>query len=282
LTTVQALRTRTDQPASLHTDTPRIWPIEKKTYIVRARVISAKIEEDSDIHLVISQRNATSRKMIVEFPAPTCVDSAFKRPAIGAAREAMLSNCGAVSSSHVTELMGNVEVTGVGFWDEIHGQTGVAPNGIEIHPVLKFTGDCSGGGGPGAPSARPRIRTSVSRRPRRTLAAQTWLPTRTSRSCLRTRMASTGTTTGLAASSDVAIDYHEIGSRIIVAVGETGANELLDALTRSEADRAALIGRLTVRDDAAWLAELLTDLEIDEIARLHLVEALRRELAGTS
>jgi hypothetical protein len=29
-----------------------------------------------------------------------------------------------------------VTVTGVGFFDRIHGQTGVAPNGIELHPVL--------------------------------------------------------------------------------------------------------------------------------------------------
>ena len=29
-----------------------------------------------------------------------------------------------------------VNVTGTLFVDEIHGQTGVAPNGFEIHPVL--------------------------------------------------------------------------------------------------------------------------------------------------
>jgi hypothetical protein len=29
-----------------------------------------------------------------------------------------------------------VRVTGVGFFDRIHGQMGVAPNGIELHPVL--------------------------------------------------------------------------------------------------------------------------------------------------
>jgi hypothetical protein len=34
-------------------------------------------------------------------------------------------------------------IKGVGFWDEIHGQTGVAPNGIELHPVLRFRGTCS-------------------------------------------------------------------------------------------------------------------------------------------
>ncbi len=27
-------------------------------------------------------------------------------------------------------------VTGVGFFDLLHGQTGVAPNGVELHPLL--------------------------------------------------------------------------------------------------------------------------------------------------
>ena len=47
-------------------------------------------------------------------------------------------------------------------------------------------------------------------------------------------------------------------------------------LTRPEADRAALIGRLSQRDDAAWLAEVLTDLEVDEVARLQMIDGLRR------
>ena len=55
-------------------------------------------------------------------------------------------------------------------------------------------------------------------------------------------------------------NHDDIGARIMAAVGEAGARELLDALTRPEADRAALIGRLVQRNDAAWLAELLTDL----------------------
>ena len=29
-----------------------------------------------------------------------------------------------------------VRITGVGFFDYIHGERGVAPNGIELHPVL--------------------------------------------------------------------------------------------------------------------------------------------------
>jgi hypothetical protein len=73
-------------------------------------------------------------------------------------------------------------------------------------------------------------------------------------------------------------EMNDLGSRIVEAPGEGGARELLDVLTRSEADRAALIGRLHQREDARWLAELLTDLEVDEIARLQLVEGLRRAL----
>ena len=29
-------------------------------------------------------------------------------------------------------------VVGVAFFDFLHGQTGVAPNGIELHPILGF------------------------------------------------------------------------------------------------------------------------------------------------
>lgn len=56
----------------------------------------------------------------------------------------MLDACGPISSSSFTELKGKVVIEGVGFWGEIHGQTGVAPNGIELHPVLSFSsGNCA-------------------------------------------------------------------------------------------------------------------------------------------
>jgi hypothetical protein len=60
-----------------------------------------------------------------------------------------------------------------------------------------------------------------------------------------------------------------VGERVVAALGEPAARQLLDVLERSDADRAELIGRLHVRDDAAWLADLLMDLEDDvgEIAR---------------
>jgi hypothetical protein len=55
-------------------------------------------------------------------------------------------------------------------------------------------------------------------------------------------------------------------------------------LSRPDADRAALIGRLHLREDAAWLAELLIDIEADsdDIARLQLVDGLRGRSASAA
>ena len=72
----------------------------------------------------------------------------------------------------------------------------------------------------------------------------------------------------------------QIGDQVIAAVGRGGAAELLDAISRPEADRAALVGRLSLRDDARWLAEVLIDLETDEVTRLQVVEGLRLALAS--
>jgi hypothetical protein len=35
-------------------------------------------------------------------------------------------------------LCSRARVVGVAFWDYFHGQTGVAPNAIELHPILGF------------------------------------------------------------------------------------------------------------------------------------------------
>jgi hypothetical protein len=69
----------------------------------------------------------------------------------------------------------------------------------------------------------------------------------------------------------------DLGPRIVAAIGEPSARELLDVLTRSDADRAAPIGRLHHREDRAWLAELLIEIESepDDIARLQMIGALR-------
>jgi hypothetical protein len=73
-------------------------------------------------------------------------------------------------------------------------------------------------------------------------------------------------------------DLSALGSRIVDILGEGASRELLGAISRPQEDRAALIGRLFVRNDATWLADLLTDLETDEMLRLRIAEGLRRAL----
>ena len=38
----------------------------------------------------------------------------------------------------VVRLCARAEITGVAFFDFFHHQTGVAPNEIELHPILGF------------------------------------------------------------------------------------------------------------------------------------------------
>ncbi len=141
-TRIDHLRTL-DAPGPLSTDTPRLDGVEKQVFSVRAQLITATVEDDSDIHLVIAPRGERHHTMIVEFPLAACVAKRFKRAEMTRARNAMVAACGPISSSSFTDLKGKVRISGVGFWDEIHGQTGVAPNGIELHPVLSFAGSCS-------------------------------------------------------------------------------------------------------------------------------------------
>jgi hypothetical protein len=62
-------------------------------------------------------------------------------------------------------------------------------------------------------------------------------------------------------------------------LGDAAARELLDVLTRPEADRASLIGRLARLDDMATLTDALIEFEIDELARLQDIAALEERFS---
>jgi len=55
------------------------------------------------------------------------------------AKSAIQHVCGHPPDSSFARLRGIATITGVGFVDFSHGQRGVAPNGIELHPVLSFS-----------------------------------------------------------------------------------------------------------------------------------------------
>jgi hypothetical protein len=64
--------------------------------------------------------------------APFGVKDAMRRT-----RRRFVAACGKIGSSFKA-LNGRAVMPGVGFWDIPHGQTGAAPNYIELHPLLRF------------------------------------------------------------------------------------------------------------------------------------------------
>ena len=99
-------------------------PFEHHIFTVVGAVVLVRLEDDSDFHVVLQQGG---NHMISEAPAPYCTSRAtpLRRRQMRIAR------------SHV-RLCARARVTGVAFFDFDHGQTGVAPNAIELHPILGF------------------------------------------------------------------------------------------------------------------------------------------------
>jgi hypothetical protein len=118
---------------------PRLRGVETTTHRVRARLLAIKLEADSDIHLVLADPNRDGT-MIAESPAPACTRGAAPaaRRMMARARASIIRVCGAPPRHFFKIISGLVTVTGVGFFDFWHGQRGVAPNAIELHPVLGF------------------------------------------------------------------------------------------------------------------------------------------------
>jgi hypothetical protein len=111
----------------------RVTPTETTVWVTNATLTKFKLENDSDYHLVIS--DAAGNTMIVEIPSPSCVGASSPfLSAIQNARSKFDSQLTATTSFQTVNIP--VQVVGVGMFDFLHGQTGVAPNGIELHPVL--------------------------------------------------------------------------------------------------------------------------------------------------
>ena len=109
-------------------------PTERHIFSVIAAVTFMRPELDQDLHVVLfepwDELDGRSRPnhMIAEAPlAPSCTVRAtrYRRRQMVDARRAV-------------RLCSRARVVGVAFWDFKHGQTGVAPNAIELHPILGF------------------------------------------------------------------------------------------------------------------------------------------------
>src|SRR5438105_4181272 len=114
----------------------RAQPTETTVFSITATLTVYKREDDSDYHLVISDGNGHT--MITEIADPQCVGAGSPLlQGIQNARALFDARLRATTSFKTANL--GVTVTGVGFFDFKHGQTGVAPNAIELHPLLDIT-----------------------------------------------------------------------------------------------------------------------------------------------
>jgi hypothetical protein len=133
-----------DQPVSRVADEP-----ECQVYTIEATVTAAKMEADSDYHLALADDQGNT--MIAEAACPGCCSGSPWLDQIKAARSAVEQAIPALASPQMKlaaasstgasyqDVNLKAKITGVGFFDRIHGQRGVAPNGIELHPVLDIS-----------------------------------------------------------------------------------------------------------------------------------------------
>jgi hypothetical protein len=139
---------------------------EKTVYQLTATLQAFGREADGDYHMVLA--DAQGNTMIAEIPNPgdftspsyfvtqitntrTAFDSHFtitedmSAPTDPAAAAALA----AAGATGFQDVNVPVTLTGLGYFDFKHGQRGVAPNAIELHPVINivFTGAPAAGGG---------------------------------------------------------------------------------------------------------------------------------------
>ena len=99
-------------------------PFERHIWSVDAAVTLVRHEPDEDFHIVVE---SGADQMIAESPSSACTRgaTAYRRRQMREARSKL-------------RLCTQARVVGVAFFDFKHGQTGVAPNAIELHPILGF------------------------------------------------------------------------------------------------------------------------------------------------
>ena len=113
--------------------------VERTTYQVDAEVVGFKLEPgDGDFHVVIAGESGAT--MIAELPNPDCANGSPVARQLAEARASFVEQFGRPLRGVYRKLRAPIRarLAGVAFYDLRHGQTGVAPNGIELHPLLRI------------------------------------------------------------------------------------------------------------------------------------------------
>jgi hypothetical protein len=111
---------------------------EFETFRIEGSIFAARKEDDGDIHLALS--DGRDHHLIAEVVDPRCAEGSIALDPIRAVRLQLRAYLEVFTRQRLEErLVGkHVLVTGIGFFDKLHGQKGAAPNGIELHPVIRL------------------------------------------------------------------------------------------------------------------------------------------------
>lgn len=114
------------------------FPQETVAYSVKAYLYGFKLEADEDLHIVL-QDLQTDATMVVEMPSEKCVpqEIAGMSAALRTSFEAEFGRATKRFKRTINRKV-EVEIVGIGFFDFVHGQTGVAKNGFELHRVISW------------------------------------------------------------------------------------------------------------------------------------------------
>ncbi len=137
-TTIAALSDIHAPPKPNTRATSRFQPTEFKTFKINGIIVGIKREKDEDYHIVLQAKDDVEGTMVIESVSPNCIQKSKFAAQIRDVRKAIDQKIKGISAK-MKQLNLPVTVTGIGFFDPIHGQTGVAPNGIELHPILGIT-----------------------------------------------------------------------------------------------------------------------------------------------
>jgi len=136
-TTIEALASK-PRPKGMETGTEigddrRSSEVERTIYELEAMIISYKVQMSGSYTFIL--QGETGQTIIAN-----CVDPQFVPPGSRWAKEIAATRNEVVAKltpgPNYTHVNHRVRVTGIGFFNQIHGQTGAARNSLELTPVL--------------------------------------------------------------------------------------------------------------------------------------------------
>lgn len=112
---------------------------EDTVYVLNVQMMKIKLEDDQDIHVEVCTIGNTSETMVAEVVNPECpnIINTSRYATFKTLRDWFVATYSPTTSFKTINV--NARITGVGFFDFLHGQTGIPPNGREIHPILSIS-----------------------------------------------------------------------------------------------------------------------------------------------